>query len=295
MNTLHLRYFYEVAKTKSFMEASRNLRISQPAISKMVGQLEADLGSRLMERTRRGIVLTESGELLFTSASKVFSEIALVEDSIKNPQMQFVGEWTLGISENLAIHIAPKLVGEFKDRHPDLKIGLFAGTSSQIKHELMQDRCRVGIFFTPLKKSEQFESKIISETEFWIVISAKNRWISKKSITIQDLKEKNVPRIESRHSDYSGGFPAHFHSIKLGFNDRPWIETNQHEVKKNLVLGGYGFSLLTKHTVENEVEKGKLIRVGGVGKLEAPIYAVWRKERGLDRISEEFLRGWGRR
>lgn len=291
MNLLHLKYFYEVARTGSFVEGARSLRVSQPAISKMVRLLEEDLGASLLVRSRRGAQLTNEGETLFQVAARIFTEAESAREQLQTARRELRGEWMLGASDNLAIHLIPELVARFREKHSQLNVGLFAGTSSQIKAELHYDRCQLGIFFTPLKASEAFTAKQIYETEFWVVIARENRWLKKKNLTLDMLRKANVPRIESRHSDYSGGFPAHFHSRKLGFTDRPWLEVNQHEVKKKLVLGGFGYSLLTRHTVEKEVESGELVRVE-CRRLPSPVYAVWRKGQALGAASEAFLREW---
>lgn len=292
MNLLHLKYFYEVARTRSFTESARSLRVSQPAISKMVRLLEDHLGTQLLERNRGAIRVTEDGEKLFQTASRIFSEAEQISEQLRSPNREFSGAWTVGVSDNIALYLAPDILGRFKDKHPRLQISLFAGTSTQIKSELSFDRCRLGIFFTPVKSSEAFESRKIFDTEFWIVVAKENRWLKKSRPSLEDLRRAKVPRLESRHSDYAGGAPAHFHSTRLGLKEPVWIETNQHEVKKKLVLGGFGYSILTKHTVEQEVKEGKLLRVETSQRLEAPIYAVWRRGRELGRVSEAFLAEW---
>ncbi|MGZ3695610.1 MAG: LysR family transcriptional regulator [Bdellovibrionota bacterium] len=291
MNLLHLEYFYEVARTGSFMESSKNLRISQPAVSKMVRQLEESLGVALLVRSRRGAKLTEEGELLFQTASRIFLDAKNAAEALNSSKRELRGPWTLGASDNIALHLVPELLGKFKEENPALRVGLFAGTSEQIKSELQYDRCQLGIFFTPVKASEPFSSRQIFETEFWVVIARKNRWLKGKKSKLMDLIKASVPRIESRHSDYSAGFPAHFHSARLGLSGDPWIQVNQHEVKKKLVLGGYGFALLTKHTVEAEVKSGELLRVECL-KLPAPVFAVWRKGQEPGRASLAFLDAW---
>lgn len=293
MNLLHLKYFYSVARTGSFGESARNLRVSQPAISKMVRQLEESIGNRLLERDRKGVRLTEAGETLFQSASLIFEEADRAEERIRAPQHHFSGEWTIGVSDNLAIYLMPKAVGQFKEKHPELRMGLFAGTSGQIKTELHYDRCQLGIFFTPIKANESFTSRQVHEVEFWVVVARKNRWFKpgRSAPTLAEVRRAGVPRLESRHSDYASGFPAHFHSRRLGVTERPWIEVNQHEVKKRLVLEGLGYAFLTRHTVEEDVKDGRLTRVE-CKHLPAPIYAVWRKGRELSRVSEAFLADW---
>lgn len=67
----HLKYFYLVAREKSFTRASRLLRVQQPTISKMVRNLESQLGLVLLERQSRGTHLTPAGERIYRSCEAI--------------------------------------------------------------------------------------------------------------------------------------------------------------------------------------------------------------------------------
>jgi DNA-binding transcriptional LysR family regulator len=295
MNLLHLEQFYEVAKAGSVSTGARKLRLSQPAISKSIRLLEESLGAKLFERTKRGVHLTSAGTIAFEHASRIFSEARSLSDRIETEKTALTGEWCLGASDNLAIHLLPRVVSRVKSLHPELRIQLFSGTSSAIKEELYSDRCDAGLFFTPPAASEPLRFAQVAETEFWIVLSARSEWVKKRGKTragwtIADLRAAQVPQIESRHRDYASGVPAHFHSRKLGLPDSRWLEANLHEVKKRLVLEGAGFAILTRHTVEDDVKQGTLVRVATPGRLAAPIYWVTRKGRPNHPAATEFLR-----
>ena len=64
MDIKTLRYFVAVAETGSFSAASRGLRVAQPALSRQVRQLEAQLGTKLLTRSPTGVATTEAGERL---------------------------------------------------------------------------------------------------------------------------------------------------------------------------------------------------------------------------------------
>jgi DNA-binding transcriptional LysR family regulator len=289
INLLHLEQFYEVAKAGSVSTGARKLRISQPALSKSIRLLEESLATKLFERTKRGVHLTSAGEIAFEHAGRIFAESLHLRERIETEKDTLSGEWTLGASDNLAIHVLPPLLAKMKADHPALRIQIFSGTSPDIKTELFADRCDAGLFFTPPKASDGLRFEIVFETEFWIVMSKRSPWAKKRrDWTIADLRRGEIPRIESRHKDYAGGFPAHFHSRKLGLSGTPSLEANLHEVKKRLVLEGAGYALLVKHTIEDEVRSGELLRIASPIKLVAPIYWVTRKGRAPNRVSEEF-------
>ena len=290
MNLLHLEQFYEVAKAGSVTTGARKLRLSQPALSKSIRLLEEALGTRLFERTKRGIHLTPAGQLAFEHAGRIFSEARSLGDRIQTTGKELTGEFSLGASDNLSIHVLPKILTAMKLAHPKLRIQLFSGTSSTIKEELFSERCDAGLFFTAPGTTEGLNYEAVGKTEFWIVIAKNSPWAKgKKKLSLADLKKDSVPRIDSRHKDYAGGVPAHFHSNKMGLGGTPFLEANLHEVKKQLVLEGAGYCFLIKETVEKEVAKGSLIRIPTPTPLTNEIYWVTRKGRISNRVTEEFL------
>ncbi len=298
INLLHLEQFYEVAKAGSVSTGARKLRLSQPALSKSIRLLEDALSAKLFERTKRGVHLTASGRIAFDHAGRIFAEAGRLREEIASAEEGIAGDWCLGASDNLAIHVLPPLLAGMKRDHSRLRIQVFSGTSARIKDELYADRCDAGLFFTPPSAGEALRAEVAFETEFWVVLARKSEWYRrKKDWSLADLRKGEIPRIESRHRDYAGGFPAHFHSKKLGLPESPFLEANLHEVKKRLVLEGAGYSILVKHSVEKEVRAGELVRIPTSARLPAPIYWVTRKGRAPGRASTEFrarLAAWAR-
>ncbi len=291
INLLHLEQFYEVAKAGGITAGAQKLRISQPALSKSIRLLEDSLGARLFERTKRGVHLTPAGAIAFEHAGRIFAESLHLRERIETEKETLAGDWCLGASDNLAIHVLPKLLADLKIDHPALRVQIFAGTSSDIKDELYGDRCDAGLFFTHPAATENLRAEPIFETEFWIVLAKDSVWAKRRRRwTLADLRAGEIPRIESRHSDYAAGFPAHFHSRNLELPGLPFLEANLHEVKKRLVLAGAGYSLLIRHAIENEIRSGELVRIPTPKPLVAPVYWVTRKGRAPNRVSEEFRR-----
>ena len=72
MELNHLKYFYEVARAGSFTAAARNLRVSQPSLSKTVALLEAREKIQLLERSKKGVTLTKIGMEVYTRCEKIF-------------------------------------------------------------------------------------------------------------------------------------------------------------------------------------------------------------------------------
>ena len=84
MNSLNLYHiFYTVAQEKNISNASKKLFISQPAVSKAILKLEANLNSQLFVRSSKGVSLTDSGELLYQHLDTAFHAIKLGEEQLQ--------------------------------------------------------------------------------------------------------------------------------------------------------------------------------------------------------------------
>lgn len=119
-----LRIFYVVASAGSFTKATKNLNISQSAISRQIHILERELGFPLFRRVSRGLVLTKNGEFLYEIVSKVFSKISTVQAEIG--ELQNFTRGPLRIASTVAfgsLWLAPRL-HKFIERYSDIEISI---------------------------------------------------------------------------------------------------------------------------------------------------------------------------
>jgi DNA-binding transcriptional LysR family regulator len=127
----HLRYFVAVAEEHSFRRASARLHISQPPLSRMIGQLEEQVGVRLLERTARGVELTDAGTAFLEDARRA---LRVVNDAVERSRRAARGE--LGHLEiayygSTIFRVLPQLVTEFGKLQPQVTVDL---------HNLPKDR-----------------------------------------------------------------------------------------------------------------------------------------------------------
>ena len=119
-----LRVFQAAADAGSFTHAGETLGLSQSAVSRQVGALEADLGAPLFHRHARGLILTEQGEMLLGAVRDVVLKLDAVRsrliDSREKPHGELRVTTTLGLGANW---LAPRL-GEFVDLYPEIQLQL---------------------------------------------------------------------------------------------------------------------------------------------------------------------------
>jgi len=119
-----LKIFYVVAQAGSFTEASKDLNLSQSAISRQIQSLEHELKVSLFERHARGLSLTEDGEFLFKNANEVMVHLKDVETSLTEKKNKPSGKITVTTVVGFGgIWLTPR-VKEFMDKYPEMEVEL---------------------------------------------------------------------------------------------------------------------------------------------------------------------------
>ena len=109
MNLRALRYFVAIADAGSLTAAAAAISIAQPALTRQLRELEADLGVQLLQRTPRGVLLTPAGVTLYESAQRMLAEAARVRQQLANRQDTSTATVVLGASPTLARVLLPNL------------------------------------------------------------------------------------------------------------------------------------------------------------------------------------------
>jgi LysR family transcriptional regulator, transcriptional activator of nhaA len=105
LNYHHLRYFWAVAKAGSLRKAAEQLRVSEPSISAQIQALEESLGEELFRRSGRGLVLTETGRMVYGFAEEIFSLGQELLSSLKGMPASRELKLNVGLADSV-----PKLV-----------------------------------------------------------------------------------------------------------------------------------------------------------------------------------------
>lgn len=161
INWNHIYYFYETAKFRSIKDSAKQIGIAPSTLSEQIKKLEKTLGKRLFARIQQGLVLTESGEILFSHARKIFDEGIKVLDKFS---LDEVAGYTVnvGIEETIFGDIATEFVSQYWDLYTSYGI---VNTLRQVDNKvlvenLIQDVVDWGITLRTPKRKELVYDKI---------------------------------------------------------------------------------------------------------------------------------------
>ncbi|MGY2186411.1 HTH-type transcriptional regulator DmlR [compost metagenome] len=269
--TLDLSFFYLLANKGSLAATARELGITPPAVSKRLTALEARLGIRLVNRTTRSMSLTSEGELYFSQAARILTQIneleQLVSSSRATPKGLIRVNASLGFGRR---HIGPALAS-FYARYPEVEIQL---EISDHPLDLATHGFDLGIRFGTLPDAAFHARKIASNRR---LLCASPLYLDKHGTPqrLADLQNHNCIFIRQNESPYgvwsftSGG---HTDNIKvhgaLGCNDG--------EVALNWALDGHGILLRAEWDIARYVRSGRLrLVLEDQTPTRADVYAVY--------------------
>lgn len=127
-----LRYVVAVAQTQSLTAAAKRLSITQPALTRCIGELEEDLGVQLFVRLRRGVSLTEEGEKLVARAQVILSDLLDLEEDFRQGRSLAKRRLRIGAAPGTYLSQATEALSELARLHPDVDIITSAGRPKDI-------------------------------------------------------------------------------------------------------------------------------------------------------------------
>ena len=142
-----LHFFSTVAEFGSFSRAAVALSVGQPSLSRQIKALEEKLGTPLLYRNGRGVVLTEAGKLLDTYAKAILEQVSRATTEIEalssNPQ----GTITIGMPPSVGVVLTAPLVQHFRSAFPLMTLRVVEGFSGHVLEWLVMGKIDVGVLY----------------------------------------------------------------------------------------------------------------------------------------------------
>jgi DNA-binding transcriptional LysR family regulator len=185
MELRHLGYFVATVEWKSLREASRRIRVAQPAISQTISNLETELGVKLLTRSGgRSVKLTSERQLFYQESLKTLKQADHSIEFVQRAARGEVGTLSIGFCGGSMYAFLPDLVRKFKEGHPGVKVNLLELKPADQEAAFLEGAIDVG-FTRPLSPeiSLTHHSRLLYRERLFAVLPS-SRGIKAKSIKI---------------------------------------------------------------------------------------------------------------
>lgn len=279
-----MRAFVAVVEAGGFSEAARHMGVSKASVSKQVGQLEADLGARLLHRTTRRVSATSAGQAYFEQCRPLLVELEELDAAMHSNTAEPKGELRVTAPVSFAELHLMRPVSEFSSRFPDVRINLIL---SDRLVDLVDERIDVAIRIGELKDSSLVARKLGTTS---LIACASPRYLDEHG-------EPTHPQQLSGHlcvidSNHPAGTRWKFHKAgnDVTVDVAAKMMVNSASAARELVLLGEGISYLPSFAIADDIAKGRLRRLlPDQESMPLGIYAMYPHRRHLSAKVRLFI------
>lgn len=199
MELRHLKYFQAVAEELSFSKAARRLHVAQPALSRAVQELEAELGARLFNRTRRVVTLTSAGTVLLHETGFLLQRVEESVRRVKRTAAGEEGELRLGYIGPPTQRFLGRILREYRSRYPRVTVALEERTPERVWEMVARGRLDIGLTRPVLAHHALGLSTLaLREEPLLAVLSQGHKLAQKASARWSDLEDEPLVILSRR-------------------------------------------------------------------------------------------------
>lgn len=254
MNLQHLRVFHAVAEAGGVTAGAARLRLSQPAATREIRDLEARLGLALFDRLPRGVALTEAGRLLQRHAARIFAQESAAEAELLEFAGLGRGRLAMGASNTIGTYVLPPLIGRFHGDYPGIEVILRVFNSEEVVAGLRMEEVSLGFVEGPVE-ADGFARRAIGGDEIVAVAHPGHPFADGRRLRAVDLAEGVVFAREPGSGTRATVEQAH---AALGLAFRPVLSVGSGEALKTLLLSAPGIAWMSRLSVLSELDSGRL-------------------------------------
>lgn len=291
MNIRQLKVFEAVARLGSFSRAAEQLGMTQPAVSMLVRQLERELHISLFEPSDRKR-LSEAGRELVLHARRILAQVKDAENAMAFHEEGSANETTRGPRGLLhlgvvspAHYFAPRLLHEFHQRFPEVRLKLTVAKRSEILNMLLDHDLDIAITGYPSSEVD-LDASSFARHPHCIVAQTDHPFAGRSAIPWSELKNQDFIFREqgsATRSFLEQLLQAQSIQLRLG------MELAGNETIKHAVMCGLGISFLSAHVIQVELEAG---RIAILDVVDMPKHIDWcfihRRDVGLSGVNQAF-------
>jgi DNA-binding transcriptional LysR family regulator len=179
-----------VAEAGSMAKASARLALSQPAISKAISDMERTLGAPLLERSARGVELTECGQLVVEHARAIFDEIRQSVSGIEHLTDPTRGLIRIGTTEPV-MGVVAEIINELARRYPRISYEVVVSETDALVRELRERTFDVVLTrWSPVSSADDLAAEVLFKSPFVVMVERHHPMLRRKKLNLGDLMDE---------------------------------------------------------------------------------------------------------
>lgn len=286
MDIRHLQYITEIVRHNSFTKAAEALHLTQPTISKIIKNLENELGVEVFVREGRHIKLTAAGETIVSHAGPILQLFDGLEAALHDLTYLNTGSIRLGIPPMAGSSFFPQVIKKFREQYPNIAIKMMENGAKRIEESLSEGILDVGVALWPIDEV-LFDSFTLVEDRLKVILPSSHPLADREQIRLADLAEE-------RFILFNSDFALHDRIISecrvVGYDPHIVYESSQWDFIGEMVGADLGIAMLPdtmcRQLNPNKVRAAALVDPVIPWRLDM----AWRREGYLSHAAREWIK-----
>ncbi len=187
-NVLKYLAFVETVDKGSFTKAADSLNYAQSSISKMIADLEKEWGVTLLQRNKKGVCLTSSGEQILPYARKILNDFEKMQEKVNEINGIQSGIVRIGTFSSVAINWLPNVFAKFQEDYPGIDYEMLLGDYDEVERWI--DEGRVDCGFLRLPAGSDFDVITLKKDEYKAVLPVNHPLAERELLDYEDLNDQ---------------------------------------------------------------------------------------------------------
>jgi len=281
-----LRLFVDLVREQNFTKVAERNSITQPAVSLSIQKLEEELGTKLLERTTRKVLVTEEGRILYDYAREILAKAQEAKTVLQERQDRVLGTIRMATVHSVGLYELPATLKEFIRRYPDVNLHIEYKLSDQVYHAVADGEADLGLVAYPEERGG-ITSVPFFEDELVLICGGDHPVGRKEHVRLSDLHGCAFVAFGSEIPTRKA-IDAMLHQNDVRVDIR--MQCDNIEILKKMVEVGLGVSLVPLLSVRHEARSGTL-KVHRLSDLTVrrPLAVIHRKGKSLPRPQRAFV------
>lgn len=243
MDFRQLRQFVVLATELNYRKAAARLHMTQPPLSVAIKRLETEIGADLFERDRLGVRLTVAGGAFLREAKRLLEGADAALQAARDAAEGRMGALRVCAVPSAALHLLPRMLPEFTQRFPHIRLRLSSGSTVSILAGLQRGELDAAFLVPPASGVPGIAITALRRERLVLAVPAGHRVAGMKQVRLSDLTDETL--VTLAHSD-SPGFAGEIVAAcqRAGFHPRVLQESSHALISLPLIAAGLGIAIV---------------------------------------------------
>lgn len=286
MEIRHLQYVMELARLRSFTKAAEALHITQPTLSKMIKNLEEELGVELFSRIGKRVELTDAGKVIWNQGQDILQSFNNLTTELSDLTNLNKGTIRIGLPPMAGSSFFPGVMSRFRERYPGLTLHMVEDGSKKLEKEVAEGHLDMAVVLLPTNEA-MFETYSIVQEEIRVIVQAEHPLAERTEVALKELAEE--PFILFRE-DFALHDVITQECVRAGFQPEVLYRSSQWDFIREMAAAGLGLALLPE-TICRTLDPARVRPI----RLADPVIPwhlamIWRKNSYQSIAAREWIR-----